>query len=56
VATGYDPRVVKDSPCTYQGPLNTQRVIEAGERMLAQYDISPGLRAQIEANLERLRG
>ena len=47
MATAYDPRVTV--------PLNGKRVIAAGERLLAEQDISLQLAARIEDNLERLR-
>ena len=45
-ATAYDPRVIV--------PLNAQRVIAAGERILAEYELPPELRKAVEANFVRL--
>ena len=47
MATGYDARVTR--------PLNVERVIAAGERMLREQQLSPDQRVQIEGNLARLR-
>lgn len=48
MATAYDTRVVR--------PLNAERVIEAGERILETQEMSAELRSTVEQNLERMRG
>ena len=54
MATGYDKRTVRRDFSELR-PLNAKRVIEAGERMLTEYQLSPVQRVQIESNLARLR-